>query len=454
MAALSRSRWAGVRVRTTAVAVLAVGVAVLLASAALLGLLRSDLQRNVDAVLTQQAQTLEGALQVEPVATVRLTARLGDSNVEQLIGPDGVVLAASPEIAGEPVLVTQLPPSGARQVRTARLALDPDAHYRLLALGTRDSTGRAVTIVVAQNLDIAERSTRLTARLLAIIGPLLLLVVAATTYLMTGRALQPVGAMRRQVQAIDAQSLDERVSLPTARDEVWELARTLNVMLTRLEASALAQQQFVSDASHELRSPLAAIRTTVEVAVAHPESGDWESAAAIVLEECGRVEQLVTDLLLLATSDERGVALRSVDVDLEEVVAGEVDRVRRERGGQVSFHGEPLRMSGDAALLRRLVHNVVDNAGRHATSSVTVSLLLRDGQAMIDVQDDGPGIAPEDRDRVFERFVRLDSSRSRSWGGSGLGLAIARQLVEAHGGSIEFVDVADGACCRILLPVV
>ncbi|MCW2544050.1 MAG: ATP-binding region, ATPase domain protein [Frankiales bacterium] len=453
MAALSRSRWAGVRVRTTAVAVLAVGVAVLLASAALLALLRSDLQRNVDAVLTQQAQTLEGALQVEPIATVRLTARLGDSNVEQLIGPDGAVLAASPEIAGEGALVTQLPPSGARQVRTARLGLDPDAHYRLLALGTRDSSGRPVTIVVAQNLDIAERSARLTGRLLAIIGPLLLLVVAATTYLMTGRALQPVGAMRRQVQAIDAQSLDERVSLPIARDEVWELARTLNVMLTRLEASALAQQQFVSDASHELRSPLAAIRTTVEVAVAHPESGDWQSVAAIVLEECGRVEQLVTDLLLLATSDERGVALRSVEVDLEEVVAGEVDRVRRERSVQVSVHGEPVRMSGDAARLRRLVHNVVDNAGRHARSSVTVSLVRRDNQAVIDVQDDGPGIAPEDRERVFERFVRLDSSRSRSWGGSGLGLAIARQLVEAHGGSIAFVDADTGACCRIVLPV-
>jgi signal transduction histidine kinase len=436
----------GVRVRATLVAVGALLLASVVGGVLFVNQLDRNLQDNVDAALTQQAQTLAGTLQGTGSTALQLPARLGDSNVEQLIGPDGRVLAASPELAGAEALALSVPP-GTKRLRTVHLSLDRDASYRLLTLGVRDRSGDSLTVAVAQNLDLAESSRQVTLRLLAVAGPALLLLVAGLTYVLTGRALRPVESMRRKVASIDADSLDVRVALPAAKDEVWHLASTLNVMLARLEASAAAQRQFVSDASHELRSPLAAIRTNVEVAAAHPELGGWDQTTAVVLDECTRIEHLVADLLLLATADEQGVRLRRGDVDLDEVARAEAARVG------AAFSGPPVRVQGDVQRLQRVVRNVVDNAARHAASSVTVSLREGAGQAVLEVRDDGPGIPAAERERVFDRFVRLDESRSRAGGGSGLGLAIARQLVEAHHGTIAFVDAPSGALCRITVPL-
>jgi signal transduction histidine kinase len=446
MPSLLHGKWAGVRVRTTLVAVGAVGLAAAVGGLIIVSQLDRNLQDNVDSALVQQAQTLAGTVQSGSSESVRLPARLGDSNVEQLYAADGRVIVASPEIASAPALGRSVAP-GTRQVRTVSLALDQDASYRLLLLGVRDREGAELTIAVAQSLELAESSRRVTVKLLGVAGPALLLLVAGLTYWLTGRALRPVEQMRANVARIGGDNLDERVALPAAHDEVWALGSTLNVMLGRLEASAVAQRQFVSDASHELRSPLTAIRTTVEVAAAHPEPQAWDRSAAVVLEECGRIEHLVADLLLLATGDEGGRKVHRVDVDLDDVARYEAERVG------ATFVGEAIRVTGDPQALTRALRNVVDNAARHAAGRVVVTLRAGAGDAVLEVADDGPGIPAADRERVFDRFVRLDEARSRAGGGTGLGLAIARQLVATQRGTIAFVDVPSGALCRITVPL-
>jgi signal transduction histidine kinase len=289
--------------------------------------------------------------------------------------------------------------------------------------------------------------------MLAIGVPALLLLVAGMTYWLSGRALRPVERMRRQVTDIGSDTLHVRVPLPAARDEVWRLAGTMNTMLDRLESAAGAQRRFISDASHELRSPLASLRASLEVAQIHPGSASWERTSNVVLEETLRLERLVSDLLLLASSDERGLPPRREDVDLDDIVTAEAERLRGTTTLLVDSLVTPIRIRGDRDRLSRVVRNVVDNACRHAQRSVTLRLSARSGSAVIDIVDDGPGIAAVDRDRVFDRFVRLDDSRSRSEGGSGLGLAIARQITREHGGDVLVVDTTSGAHFRILLPL-
>jgi signal transduction histidine kinase len=268
-----------------------------------------------------------------------------------------------------------------------------------------------------------------------------------------------VEAIRREVAGIGtagAPGLDRRVPVPPGDDEVARLARTMNGMLDRLEDGAARQQRFVADASHELRSPLARIRSEIEVDLAHPDGADPTATARSVLDETVGLQHLVADLLALARSDAgTGASGRPPGpVDLDEVVGRLVRRVRE--GGRVAIDARgvgPARVTGDPDRLGRAVANVVDNAVRHADSTVTVTLAEQNGSVRLTVADDGPGIPPDQRDAVFERFARLDTARSAGDGGTGLGLAIARDTVTEHGGTIE-VDPGHtpGAQLVITLP--
>jgi signal transduction histidine kinase len=445
-------RFAGVRVQAALVAAVTVGLAIAAGSGLFLLLLHRNLQHNVDVTVRQQAETLAGSVQRTGAAAIDLQAKLGDTNVVQLVDATGTVVASSPELRGHPALTSARPAAGHRVLTTQHLSLDVDADYRQIALGARDPSGKAFTVVVAQSLESAEASSRIAEGLLLIGGPLLLLLVALVTYAISSRALRPVERMRQRVAGIDARSLDTRVPIPIAHDEVWRLAGTMNQMLDRLEGAARAQRQFVSDASHELRSPLATLRTTIEVAQAHPEGADWEATAQVVLEEAGRVEHLVTDLLLLADADERGLQLRRTDVDLDDLLESEVQRLRTTTALHVVSHVHAARVSGDRERLARVVRNLVDNAARHAAGTVELSLRAHPHEAVLDVIDDGEGIPPADRLRVFERFVRLDDSRTRSQGGTGLGLAIVRQLVHAHDGTVAVLPSKTGTWMQVRIP--
>jgi signal transduction histidine kinase len=259
--------------------------------------------------------------------------------------------------------------------------------------------------------------------------------------------------MRRRVAGITATDRGARVPVPPSRDEVALLATTMNAMLDRLADAADAQRRFVADASHELRSPLATIRAAHEIAAVHPEASDWATVNADVLAEVQRLERLVDDLLFLARFDEHGPRWHPEDVDLDDLVTTEAGRLRRTTGLAVVVHQTPVRMVGEPDQLARVLRNLTDNAARHAAARIELRVDRLGSDAVIDVIDDGPGIPVAERERIFERFVRLDASRQRGAGGAGLGLAIAREIVRTHGGELSAVPRADGAHLRVRLPL-
>jgi signal transduction histidine kinase len=299
-----------------------------------------------------------------------------------------------------------------------------------------DTPGGTLTVWAAAPVDEVERSVAAVRRALWWGLPSLVLVVGLVTWRLVGRALRPVEAIRAEVEAIGGTTMHRRVPEPGSQDEVARLARTMNQMLGRLEVSARRQRQFVSDASHELRSPVAAIRTELEVALVEGEAADWPVVARTALGEEARLERLIDDLLVLAASDEVRPP-PPAPVDLAALAAEEASRPRRVPV-TAAAPDEPVLVAGDAGQLRRVLANLVDNAARHAHAAVTVAVGPDgDGGVEITVDDDGDGIAPEDRERVFARFTRLDEGRARDRGGSGLGLAVVRSLVRRHGGTVH-----------------
>jgi signal transduction histidine kinase len=224
-------------------------------------------------------------------------------------------------------------------------------------------------------------------------------------------------------------------------------------MLHRLEASTERQRRFVADASHELKSPLAILRSEVELALAHPEAGDWQSTATNILEESERMGRLVQDLLFLAHSDEGRASAPGTEIDLDDVVLAEVSRLRVRGRVQVdSSRVSAAPAVGRAEQLSRVARNLLENAERYARSTITVELRVADGRVQLVVADDGPGIPPGDRERIFERFTRLGNAHRRPDGGSGLGLAIAKEIVQAHGGHIWVEHATVGAHFVVDLP--
>jgi signal transduction histidine kinase len=304
--------------------------------------------------------------------------------------------------------------------------------------------GMTYEVVVASSLEQVDDSTAALVTPLLVGLPLVLLLVGGTTWLVATRALAPVDRIRREVDQITSERLDRRVPEPRSRDEVHRLATTMNRMLGRLEDSRERQHRFLADASHELRSPLASIRQAAEVARAHPAALPEGELADVVLEESDRMQKLVEQLLLLTRSNESAPTRGHHDVDLDDLALAEATRVRR-TGLAVETSGVgPGRVRGDRAALAGVVRNLVDNATRHADRSVAVAVRELGNAVELVVEDDGAGIPEPHRQRVFERFVRLDEARARDAGGSGLGLAIVKEITAAHGGTVTATSSALG----------
>jgi signal transduction histidine kinase len=263
-------------------------------------------------------------------------------------------------------------------------------------------------------------------------------------WLLAGRALRPVDRMRRDVDAMSGSDLHERVARPPNEDEVAHLADTLNSLLERIEVGAQQQRQFVADASHELRSPLTRMRAELEVDLAHPGSADPVATHRSVLHEVEGMQQLVDDLLRLA-SEGAGATPAREPVDLGSIVVAEAARIRVTDGPAVHVD-EPAStvVEGDGAGLARAVRNLADNARRHAAANVWMDVAQDNGYAIVTVADDGPGVPSQDRERVFLRFARVDESRTAGTGGAGLGLAIALAIVQRHGGTLTVDDHPSG----------
>jgi signal transduction histidine kinase len=273
---------------------------------------------------------------------------------------------------------------------------------------------------------------------------------ALATWYLTGRALRPVDAMRREVDAIQGGRTDQRLSADQRAAELDRLADTLNGMLDRISASEASRRQFLADASHELRSPIASARTMLEVGLAYPDRTDWPLAASEVMVEVDRLQELASELLALARVEGGERAVQRQQVDLAALV---VDEVQRTADDRFAVHADqPVWVMADRPLVVRAVRNLLDNARRHAVSKVTVNVGGSDMVASMHVHNDGDEITDDDRERIFQPFTRLDNARTRDEGGAGLGLSLARRIAEAHGGTLEVVEVTNGAAFLLTLP--
>jgi signal transduction histidine kinase len=431
-----------VRLRITVVATLVFAVAFVGASVLLVRAVRGSMEDRVRSdtldVANDVTQQLEAGALPEDVALAYRTRavyiQIQDSSGRVITGliNEPIRVPLEPGIAGSTV-------SGESegQVYVARGVDAPDGEFQVVATSPLEQ--------VARNIDSLVGGLQLGI-------PLLIAAIALLMWWLVGRALQPVDAIRLEVEAISHGTLHRRVPVPASHDEVARLAGTMNAMLDRLESASTRQREFVSDASHELRSPIAAIKANLEVSLRHADDTDWSTVASDVLAEDERMERVVGALLELARLDEHAGA-EVDDVDVDDVALDEASRVN---GVTVSTEGVSAgRIRGRREQLALAVRNLLGNAVRHADSTVAIGV-RRDGDAVeLTVDDDGPGIAPDDREHVFERFTRLDEGRARDAGGAGLGLAIVRAVAERAGGTVT-VDESPlgGARFALRLPAV
>lgn len=433
-----------VRFRVTAAAMLVAVVVVTIGATLFVSSLRSALEKGLVTSAEQQVAVVQAQLnQGESPAQAVVTGR-NDVIVQIIVGNQ--VLASDHPKLTIPLRTTA---GEARGVKVASL------HDKYVVV-SHTATGGGRTIVVGRSTEQVEDATAAAALLLAVSVPVGLGLLALAVWLSVGRALRPVEAMRREADAITSAHLDRRLPIAAGDDEIPRLATTLNEMLDRIDASQRLQRQFVSDASHELRSPLAALRQLAEVARDYPGRVSTADLAGDVLAEEQRMAELVSSLLLLARVDDRPDSLRSHPIDLDDLVLVEARRLRPPDGPRIDVSGVSAgQVSGDAVLLGQVVRNLLANAIRHARSVVLVGLTEQGDRVLLVVDDDGAGIPPEERARVFERFVRLDEARARDHGGAGLGLAIVRKVVEAFGGTVTVDDSPQGgARFSVSLPAV
>ena len=448
--------WAcwGVRVRSAVAAVLVLTAALALAAVALLWLLQHSLQSAADDGAAARAASLSTHLVSDPLNEIdpTLLATDGRTTVIEVIDAAGRIVLASQDAPAVP-LIDAHPGAGEALSLGGVDNTTAGGDYRVTAQGVSGPLG-AYTVLVGAGQDQIDATLRTVAVLLAVGFPVIALIGGAATYGLVGRSLRPVERMRAQVSAISTADLSGRVAVPAARDEISRLAQTMNAMLARIEAGHAAQRRFVGDASHELRSPLATVTTALELAATRPGVLEPAMVRGTLLPEAHRMRYLVEDLLLLARADEKGLPLHISDVDLDDVL--DTERARLRSAGMVRVEGSvhPVRVRGDATGLGRVVRNLADNAARHARTTVSLSATEHDGTAVVVVSDDGPGVPEAERERIFERFVRLDTDRARAVGGSGLGLAIVSEIVAAHGGGVT-VHTAPGGGARFVvrLPV-
>jgi signal transduction histidine kinase len=412
-----------------------VAVTLIIAGLAAVVLQRRALVTAIDDTLVARAEDVSAMIAGGNLPD-RLTIGGGDDALIQVVDENGVVLASTGDIEGAGPVAEIRPGPGATAISTVMLAND-DEEFRLVA-HTTVADDQTFTIYTAATLESVEEAAGTLTFLVAVGVPLLIGWVGITVWIIVGRTLRPVEAIRAEVASITDRELNRRVPASEVNDEIGRLAKTMNQMLVRLEQSSIQQHRFVADASHELRSPLAAIRSQLEVDLAHPDHADWPQTHAEVLDEALRLQRLVDGLLLLARADAGALSTPRDSVDVDDLVFEQVKQLQV----RANLTIDTTRVSGaqvraDVGGLTQVIRNLLENASRYAVSRIDIGLTESKGIATLTIDDDGPGIAEEERERVFERFTRLDEARDRAHGGVGLGLAIARDVTQNHGGTIQ-----------------
>ena len=441
----ARSLFGSVRVRVTFTAVLAVGCALAVSAGIIVVSLTRERQHVLLTTAEEQARVVQ-TLNPELTPPFQLPASgTLESGLVQVLH-FGKVVAASRPLRSKPPLWFP----GDPQVQTNDYVLFGQAHD-VHVVSVPVTFGKTTDyVVVVTSLDQYDKSLVYIYRLLEVGMPVLLLVVAVIAWLIVGRALRPIEALRRQVADVAAVAGAHRVPEPATDDEVGRLARTLNSMLDRLESATKRERRFLADASHELRSPIANIRTELEVALHHPDRAEWSKVASEVLAQDERMGRLVESLLLLARTDDGRLAAESaskpsdVPAVADSVVAAASAESARDGGPTITLRSSPVAAQMPPIYLERILTNLIENARRYADTTVEVVVRAEGKFAIVEVRDDGPGVPPHERHRIFERFVRLDEARDRVQGGFGLGLAIVADLSKAFGGRVEITDASPG----------
>jgi len=350
----------------------------------------------------------------------------------------------------------KLPPSN-RMFSSVRVHGDP---FRVLSTQLTVD-GRTFGVQVAEPMDDFYEALARFRNLLFALIPLLLVVASAAGFYMSRRALAPVDHITRAAQEINVHNLSARVAVPNSRDELQRLAETLNAMLERIETSLKRISQFTADASHELRTPVALMRTRAELALRRPRTeAEYHETIAQLLQELVRTSDLIEKLMLLARSDSSAEMLHFAKVDLGASLRDVLHQTAAlVEDKQLTLHsdltGDPVLVEGDAQFLRQLFVILIDNAVKYTPTpgTVTVSLTATESSALVSVSDTGIGIDPADLANIFDRFYRADKARSRESGGAGLGLAIGRWIAESHGGAIVAESTpGKGSTFRVTLP--
>ncbi len=440
----SRRRWGGLslRLRLTLVTAGLLCLGLILGAIALTAVVSASRISVLDEVADERAATISRLAEEDRLPAPLPVAEPGE--IAQVLDTAGLVVASS---ANASRTLPLLPVSEVERLRgggPGTLGSVYDEQARMVARGA-SWRGQQVTVVVS--LPLRDVEGVLHALRISLVGvvPTLTFLLAIVIWLALGRALRPVEQLRSAAASVAREGGPGALPVPNADDELGALALTLNEMLDRLEQAAARQRSFVEDAAHELRSPIAVLRATVEVARSHPEAMPTEELAAELEPEVLRMQALVDDLLLLARVGAAPAA--RAEQDLHGMAVGMAAVARP--GIAVEIRGTGVAYA-NAAAAGRVVRNLVENATRHARARVRVTIM--DGRVI--VEDDGAGIPVQDRERVFERFVRLDEAREREAGGSGLGLAIVREIVRDHGGDVVLGDSdLGGLSATMTLPV-
>lgn len=375
---------------------------------------------------------------------------IDDNGAAQVVGPGGAVLAASANIAGSPA-VADLHPGSRPQTGTFQAPDDRETETYRFWYASGPSPNGTVTVYVGNGLESVSEASAALRRALSVGAPVVGLLLGVVIWLLLGRTLGRLDRIRAEVDRISQENLHTRVAGDGVDDEVGRLAATMNAMLERLEIAAQQQRDFVADVSHDLQSPLAAQRVALEVALARPADIDADLLRSEVLGTTNDMERLVRDLLVVASLDAESTPEPTM-IDLDALVLEEATRARSRGRAHVNTSGvsaAPAFANPDDT--RRVVRNLLDNAVTHAHAVVQLTVDTDRRWARLVVADDGPGIAPEHRDRIFERFYRGETARSHG-AGSGLGLSIARGLTERNGGALEMIGSDGGAVLRLQLP--
>jgi signal transduction histidine kinase len=444
-------RLASVRVRITLAALVVFGAALIVGGLLLVRAQRASLTRNVESTVEVRARDITAGISRGDIPRLLAVPR-GEDNLVQVVDSRGQVVASSRNLAGDGRISNQAPDGLGHTVES--LAIDEGNGPWRLEVRQVVNHGHHYTVYVAGSLEGVDDSVESLERLLLLSFPALMVLLGVTTWVVTGRALRPVESIRREVERIGAEDLHRRVPEASTHDEISRLAQTMNAMLTRLEDSQDRQRRFVADASHELRSPLTGMRAELELELERTNGGGDQATTRELLADTVRLQRLVEDLLTIAVTDASTLdATHREPVDLDEIVLNEARRVRAHTALEVNtsqVSGAQLDVNADQFV--RVVRNLLDNAASHANSAVHVVLQENAATIRLVISDDGPGVPVADRDRIFERFARVDDARSRDAGGTGLGLAIVREVIAAHGGTVT-VDEPPGATFTVILPL-